>query len=127
MRAAAYLERRDGFIEFQDGSEVGAGAARYDNSDKTAFRLSALWKPLDMLEVFVSAEQFIDQGAGTIPVLTEPRAGTELRSALVDSPGLLDLKNTTFHGRVDFTPLDWLRISYLGGVCANDPRQRERQ
>ena len=115
VRAAAYLERRDGFIEFQDGSEVDAGSARYDNSDKTAFRLSARWQPLESIEIFVSGEQFIDQGAGTIPVLTDPRPGTELRSALVDSAGLLDLKNTTFHGRIDFTPVDWFQISYLGG------------
>ena len=117
VRAAAYLERRDGFIDFQDGSEVGAGSARYDNSKKTAFRLSGKWQPIESLQIFVSGEQFIDQGAGTIPVLTEPRAGTDLRSALVDSEGLLDLKNTTFHGRVDFSPVDWLTVSYLGGYA----------
>ena len=115
IRGAAFLERRDGFIDFQDGSEVGAGASKYDNSKKTAFRLSARWQPLESVEVFVSGEQFIDQGAGTIPVLTDPRSGTDLRSARIDSAGLLDLQNTTFQGRIDVRPWDWLTVSYLGG------------
>ena len=117
VRGAMYVEKRDGFIEFQEGSRVPTGASEYDNSDKTSFRVSARWQPLPELEFFASGEQFIDQGAGTIPVLITPREGTELRSALIDSAGTLDLKNTTFHGRIDFQPLDWLKVSYLGGYA----------
>lgn len=115
VRGAMFVERRDGFIEFQEGSRVPTGASRYDNSDKSSFRVSALWEPIPELTVFLSGERFTDQGAGTIPVLSEPREGTELRSALVDSAGTLDLTNTTLRGQVDFQPLDWLTISYLGG------------
>ena len=115
IRGAVYVEKRDGFIDFQEGSRVPTGAAKYDNSDQVSFRVSGLWEPVPALKIFVSGEQFINQGAGKLPVLIEPREGTKLRSALIDSPGTLDLKNTTFHGRLDFKPLDWLHFSYLGG------------
>jgi iron complex outermembrane receptor protein len=115
IRGAVYADRRDGFIKFQPGSKVPVGADRYDNSDKTSYRLSALWEPLDNLRVFLSGEQFVDKGAGTIPVLIDPREGTKLRSALVDSAGELDMRNTTFHGRIDYKPVSWLELSYLGG------------
>ena len=117
VRGAMYVEKRDGFIEFQEGSRVPTGASRYDNSDRASFRVSARWKPVPELEVTVAGEQYVDQGAGTIPVLIDPREGTSLRSALVDSAGTLDLKNTTFRGRIDFQPFDWLRVSYLGGYA----------
>ncbi|MBX2811358.1 MAG: TonB-dependent receptor, partial [Myxococcales bacterium] len=115
IRAAAYVERRDGFTEFQEGSKVAPGSALYSNSDKTAFRLGARWKPSDNFEVFVSGEQFIDQGAGTVPVRLTPKPGTELRSALIDSPGVLDLMNTSLRGRIDYRPWESIQISYLGG------------
>lgn len=101
LRGAAFFEQRDGYIAFLPGSTVSASTARYDDSDKHSFRLSGQWEPNEEWRVFASAERFADRGAGTIPVSLSPRPGHGLRTALVSSPGRLDMKNDTLHLRVD--------------------------
>ncbi len=115
VRAAGYVEKRDGFIDFQPGSSVLPGTAKYDDSDKVATRLSMIWEPRDDLSVFLSGERYADTGAGTVPVSIVPAPGMQLRSALVSSPGVLDLANETLHLRTDFRPLESLELSYLFG------------
>jgi iron complex outermembrane receptor protein len=95
LRASAFAEQRDGYIEFLPGSDVAPSTPRYDDSDKLAVRLSSQWQPNDAWTVFASAERYADRGAGTIPVSLEPTAGHGLRSALITSPGELDMKNDT--------------------------------
>lgn len=102
LRGAAFVEKRDGYTKFLPGSTVEPGTPRYDDSDKLAFRLSGLWEPNDTWRVFGSAERYQDRGAGTIPVSLTPAAGHGLRSALITSPGVLDMKNDTFHLRTDY-------------------------
>ncbi|HTU65250.1 MAG TPA: TonB-dependent receptor [Steroidobacteraceae bacterium] len=114
LRGAAYVEQRDGYTSFLPGSRVNADTARYDNSDKIAFRLSGLWEPNEAWRVFGSAERYHDRGAGTIPVSLTPVAGHGLRSALITSPGALDMQNDTFHLRTDYTPGP-VEMSYLFG------------
>jgi iron complex outermembrane receptor protein len=116
LRGAAFMEKRDGYIAFLPGSDVTASTPRYDDSDKLAFRLSSLWEPDERWSVFASAERFEDRGAGTIPVSLYPAPGRELRSALITSPGRLDMKNDTFHLRTDFRAAD-LELSYLFGYA----------
>ncbi len=119
LRGSAFVEQRDGYIQFLPGSHADSSTARYDDSDKVAFRLSAQWEPNDNWTVFSSAERYADRGAGTIPVSLDPAEGHELRSALITSPGQLDLQNDTFHLRTDYrfsadegAPLE---LSYLFG------------
>jgi iron complex outermembrane receptor protein len=119
LRGSAYLEERDGYIEFLPGSNADGSTARYDDSDKVALRLSAQWEPNEAWTVFSSAERYADHGSGTIPVSLDPAEGHGLRSALITSPGRLDLQNDTFHLRTDYrfpglegTPLE---LSYLFG------------
>lgn len=103
LRGAAFIEKRDGYTSFLPGSHVTDSTPRYDNSDKFAYRLSALWEPDDRWRVFGSAERYADRGAGTIPVSLTPPPGHDLRSALITSPGKLDMTNDTFHLRTDYT------------------------
>jgi iron complex outermembrane receptor protein len=114
LRGAAFVEKRAGYTSFLPGSRVTAATPRYDDSDKLAVRLSGLWDPGDAWRVFGSAERYADRGAGTIPVSLTPTPGHGLRSALITSPGVLDLKNDTFHLRTDYRPRG-LELSYLFG------------
>jgi iron complex outermembrane receptor protein len=115
LRGAAFLEQRDGYIRFLPGSSVSAATPRYDNSDKVAFRLSGQWQPDENWSAFASAERYADRGAGTIPLSLKPAAGQSLRSAFITSPGKLDMRNDSFHLRVDFRPTDLYELSYLFG------------
>jgi iron complex outermembrane receptor protein len=121
LRGSAYVESREGFIDFLPGSTVRPATPRYDDSDKRAFRVSGQWDPADAWTVFASAERYADRGAGTIPVSLTPADGHDLRSALITSPGKLDMRNDTFHLRTDFRfdaerlGADRLELSYLFG------------
>jgi iron complex outermembrane recepter protein len=119
LRGSAFIERRDGFIDFLPGSTVGPSTPRYDDSNKLALRLSAQWEPDEDWTLFASAERYADRGAGTIPVSLAPADGHELRSALITSPGKLDMQNDTFHLRADrrfsVESGGGLELSYLFG------------
>ncbi len=119
LRASAHVEQRDGYIEFQPGSDVPAGTARYDDSNRLGVRLSGVWEPDDSWSVFASLERFADRGAGTVPVSLRPAPGERLRSALITSPGELDMKNDTLHLRTDYRfsagESHDLELSYLFG------------
>jgi iron complex outermembrane receptor protein len=114
LRGAAFIEKRDGYTSFLPGSRVTASTPRYDDSDKFAYRLSALWEPNGQWRMFGSAERYADRGAGTIPVSLTPATGHDLRSALITSPGMLDMTNDTLHLRTDYQPGP-IEISYLFG------------
>jgi iron complex outermembrane receptor protein len=114
LRGAAFIEKRDGYTSFLPGSNVSPWSSRYDDSDKLAVRLSGLWEPNDAWRVFGSAERYVDRGAGTIPLSLTPAEGHGLRSALITSPGELDMKNDTFHLRTDHRARA-VETSYLFG------------
>jgi iron complex outermembrane recepter protein len=114
LRGSAFIEQRDGYISFLPGSNADTRTPRYDDSNKQAFRLSAQWEPNDQWTVFSSAARYDDQGAGTIPVSLQPPEGRDLRSALITSPGKLDMTNDTFQLRTDYR-FNELELSYLFG------------
>jgi len=116
LRGSAFVEKRDGYISFLPGSNVTSSTPRYDDSDRSGFRLSSLWEPGEMWTVFASAERFADRGAGTIPVSLHGAPGADLRSALITSPGYLDLTNDTFHLRTDLRAAG-VEASYLFGYA----------
>ena len=116
LRGALFVEQREGYIAFLPGSNATGSTPRYDDSDKQAFRLSSLWEPNEAWTVFASAEHYADRGAGTIPVSLNPATGHALRSALITSPGELDMSNDSVHLRTDWRtgPLE---LSYLFGYA----------
>jgi len=121
LRGAAFVEKRDGYIDFLPGSAVTPSTPKYENSDKFGARLSGRWEPTDAWSLFASAERYADRGAGTIPVSLTPVDGRPLRSALISSPGELDLTNDTFHLRTDYRFSDagtgGIELSYLFGYA----------
>jgi iron complex outermembrane receptor protein len=116
LRGAMFVEQRDGYIGFLPGSNATGSTPRYDDSDKQTFRVSSLWEPNEAWTVFASAERYADRGAGTIPVSLNPATGHALRSALITSPGQLDMRNDSFHLRTDWRtgPVE---LSYLFGYA----------
>jgi len=116
LRGAAFMEQREGYTAFLPGSNATGSTPRYDDSDKQAYRLSSLWEPDEAWTVFASAEHYADRGAGAIPVSLNPETGHHLRSALISSPGRLDMQNDTFHLRTDWRtgPVE---LSYLFGYA----------
>jgi iron complex outermembrane recepter protein len=115
LRGAGYLEKREGYIDFLPGSNATPGTPRYDDSDKVGLRLSASWEPGERWRVFATAERYADRGAGTIPLRLNPERGDKLRSALISSPGRLDMQNDTVHVRTDLALKSGLELSYLFG------------
>jgi iron complex outermembrane receptor protein len=119
LRGSAFIETRAGYIDFLPGSKVLPATPRYDDSNKLAVRISSQWEPSEAWTVFASAERYADRGAGTIPVSLTPAEGHSLRSALITSPGKLDMRNDTFHLRSDsrFATVtgNELEFSYLFG------------
>lgn len=118
LRGSAFVEQREGYIAFLPGSNADHSTPRYDDSNKLSLRLSSQWEPSDQLTVFTSAERYQDRGAGNIPVSLQPAEGFDLRSALITSPGKLDMKNDTFHLRTDYRFPESgsrLELSYLFG------------
>lgn len=119
LRGSAFIETRSGYIDFLPGSTVAPSTPRYDDSDKMGLRLSGQWEPSENWTVFASAERYADRGAGTIPVSLSPPEGYDLRSALITSPGSLDMRNDTFHlrsdSRFELESGDEFELSYLFG------------
>lgn len=44
----------------------------------------------------------------------EPKAGQDLRSALIDTPGTLDQFTITAKGKVQWRPVEGIEAQYLG-------------
>lgn len=114
LRIAAATERHDGYVDFQPGSSA-VGNRKYGAADQQAIRLTALFKPNDAWTVTGAVDYFKDNGTGNIALLQNPRPGTDRYSALVDTAGFLDQDNLAFRLRVDYSPIENLQISYIGG------------
>jgi len=114
FRLAGATERRDGFVDFQEGS-LAALNRKYGAIDQVAMRGTALWQPSADFSATVAAEYYRDNGAGNIALLQTPRPGTDRYSALVDTPGFLDQDNLSFRAQIDYQPTDWLELTYIGG------------
>jgi iron complex outermembrane receptor protein len=67
-----------------------------------------------MISVTGAAEYYRDNGAGNVGLMQQPRPGQETYSALIDTPGVLDQKNVSYRGRVDWQINDYLQLTYLG-------------
>jgi len=114
IRLAAATEKHQGYVDFQPRSPA-VFSDRYNDQDQYSFRLTALWQPSEALTVTGAVEYFKDQGSGNIALLQTPRPGTKRYSALVDTPGFLDQDNLGYRLRVDWRPVEWAELSYIGG------------
>jgi iron complex outermembrane receptor protein len=114
LRVAAATERQDGYVDFQPRSSA-VGNRKYGATDQQAVRLTGLFKPNDQWAVTGAIDYFKDNGAGNIALLQTPRPGTDQYSALVDTAGFLDQDNLSLRLRVDYSPIDSIQISYIGG------------
>jgi iron complex outermembrane recepter protein len=114
VRIAVATERHDGYIDFQPRSSV-VHSRKYQAADQEAVRATALWQPNDRWRTTAAIDYFNDNGTGNIAVMQTPRAGQELRSALVDTAGFLDQDSLNFRLRTDFELTPQLELSYIGG------------
>jgi iron complex outermembrane receptor protein len=114
LRIAAIKDSHDGYVDFRQGSNVLPGAKKYGAEDKMGARASLMWRFSPELKANFIADYYKDQGAGNVYLAAEPAAGTELRSALIDTPGTLDQSITTYKGKLNYHPSDALDLTYLG-------------
>lgn len=114
LRVAVATERHDGYVDFQPRSEA-VMSRKYGAADQQAVRLTGLFTPSDKWSVTAAVDYFKDNGTGNIALLQTPRAGTDRYSALVDTAGFLDQDSLGLRLRVDFSPIDSLQVSYIGG------------
>ena len=114
VRLAAITDKHDGYVNFQERSNVMPGATKYMAQDQAAARATVLWQPNAMISVTGAAEYYRDNGAGNVGLMQQPRPGQETYSALIDTPGVLDQKNVSYRGRVDWQINDYLQLTYLG-------------
>ncbi|MES2076001.1 MAG: TonB-dependent receptor [Pseudomonadota bacterium] len=114
LRIAAIKDSQDGTVAFRQGSNVLPGAKKYGANDQMGVRASLLWKITPELRGTFIADYFHDQGAGNVYLAAEPKAGQELRSALIDTPGMLDQSIMTYKGKLNYKPTESLDLTYLG-------------
>ena len=102
VRAAAAIEQRDGFVDFNDLGTVQQGP-KFANDDLASVRVSALYDALEWFDAFVSYERFIDNSTGD-PEL-DPRLVTDRnRTATVDRSPFIDMTIDTVRTRFNFRP-----------------------
>lgn len=114
LRLAAITDKHDGYVKFQERSNVQPGATRYMAQDQAAARATLLWQPNAVLSVTGAAEYYRDNGSGNVGLMQQPRPGQDTYSALIDTPGVLDQKNVSYRGRVDWHINEWMDFTYLG-------------
>jgi iron complex outermembrane receptor protein len=114
VRIAVATERHDGYIDFQPRSSV-VHSRKYQAADQEAVRVTALWQPTESWRTTAAIDYFNDNGTGNIAVMQTPRAGQDLRSALIDTAGFLDQDSVNFRLRSDFDLTPELQLSYIGG------------
>jgi iron complex outermembrane recepter protein len=114
LRLAAITDKHDGFVDFQERSNVMPGTKKYMANDQAGARATGKWEPNAALTITAAAEYYRDDGSGTVGLMQQPRPGQELYSALIDTPGILNQKNVGYRGRVDWRPNDAMEFSYIG-------------
>jgi iron complex outermembrane recepter protein len=114
LRLAAITDKHDGYVDFQERSNVQPGTRKYLAQDQASARATALWQPNAMLSMTGAVEYYRDNGTGNVGLMQQPRPGQELYSALIDTPGVLDQKNVQYRGRIDYRPWDTIELTYLG-------------
>lgn len=115
LRLAAIKDSHDGYVDFQKGSNVLPGAAKYGAGNQEGARASLLWKITPDLKASFIADYYKDTGAGNIYLAVEPRAGQTLRSALVDTPGTLDQSIMSYKGKISYKLNEATELQYMGG------------
>jgi iron complex outermembrane receptor protein len=152
FRANYMVDSRDSYI-FQDFDAVSPDQRRnlprvgrsdwYFNNDQEAFRLSALWEPIDDFSWLVSYEQFKDKGAGATrlrncrdfdcsnsggtpdrPAATlRPTGSSDVFYNNVDTIGQLDIDQESIRSIVTYDFRDWFQVKYTFGYTSQDRSQ----
>jgi len=93
-----------------------------EREDRYSWRLSALWKPLNQLDVALSFESYQDDGTGNAeldPSLVE----RGLRAVVLDTEPFVDLRNEVLRARAEYRFNNGLTAVYHAGK-ANMQRQQ---
>ena len=93
---------------------VDFGQAGLETEDRSAWRLSAMWRPSNEMDVYLSAERYRDNGTGVAeldPTLVEQG----IRAVVLDSVPFIDLTNDVVRTKIDYRFLDGITASYIYG------------
>ncbi|WP_171160849.1 TonB-dependent receptor [Usitatibacter palustris] len=114
LRLAAITDKHDGYVSFQERSNVMPGADKYMSQDQVGARATGLWRPNADISATLAAEYYRDSGSGNVTLFQQPRAGQDRYSALIDTPGVLNQENVGYRGRIDWRFVDGMELSYIG-------------
>jgi iron complex outermembrane receptor protein len=147
LRIAAVHEQHDGYVDYQTlpviplASQRAAfiagggkaadfqainpnlfitGGPKYNAQDQSAVRISLLWKPTNELKWNLAYEHFADRGTPNINLMQTPRAGQDLRSALVDTAPFVKRDADAFRSRLEYKINDRMLATYIAGYSKFD-------
>jgi iron complex outermembrane recepter protein len=88
---------------------------RYFGEDRTSYRLSARWLPVEGLSWDISFENYQDTGNPEAPLMQNPRSGEPLLSILASFPPNNDLKSNDLRSNISWNINDYLNLTYIAG------------
>jgi iron complex outermembrane recepter protein len=137
FRIAFAQEKHDGYVQFQGVPTIVStnpqlfGAPpntyglnttpyvtlgpQYDSEDRTSYRLSGRWLPIQNLSWDLSYEHYVDRGIPEVPLMQAPRPGEPLFSILASFAPANDRKSDNIRSNISWGINDYLNLTYIAG------------
>ena len=137
FRIAYASQKHDGYVAFQPVPSIvstdpglfgsppnsyGLNTTAYTTSgqgyfseNRTSYRLSARWLPIEALSWDISFENYHDTGNPEAPLMQNPRPGEPLFSYLASFPPSNDLKSNDLRSNISWNINDYLNLTYIAG------------
>jgi iron complex outermembrane receptor protein len=124
LRVAYAGEQHSGYVDYQNPPNVPGlnknafitTGDKYNAQDQKALRLSAAWQPNSDMRWDLSYETFLDNGTPSMNLNQQPRAGTNLWSALIQVAPYLHRKVDTLRTRMDWNLTPDVDLAFIGGT-----------
>lgn len=126
LRFAYVTQKHDGYAEYQgipqaainlglNTSAYVQGGAQYYGEDRKSYRIGSLWQPVDSFSWYVVFENYVDQGEPVVPLMQNPRPGTQLWSIMAQFQPWNDRESNNIASNMNWKISDYLELTYLYG------------
>jgi iron complex outermembrane receptor protein len=88
---------------------------QYFSEDRTSYRLSGRWLPIEGLSWDLSFENYVDKGIPEAPLMQSPRPGNPLLSILASFPPANDLRSNNLRSNISWNINNYLNLTYIAG------------
>ena len=88
---------------------------RYFGEDRTSYRLSGRWMPVDGLSWDLSFENYVDTGNPEAPLMQATRPGEPLLSILASFTPANDLRSNSVRSNISWDINNYLNLTYIAG------------